>query len=54
AAYKRDMTSHTRGQGLVNPSIAGSEAKRKVVANRLADKIREAREKRSAKPKKRK
>ncbi|KAF4672614.1 hypothetical protein FOL47_000302 [Perkinsus chesapeaki] len=46
AAYKRDMTSHTRGQGLINPSVAGSEAKRKVVANRLADKIKEAQEKR--------
>ncbi|KAF4701127.1 hypothetical protein FOZ63_011311, partial [Perkinsus olseni] len=54
AAYKRDMTSHTRGQGLINPSIAGSEAKRKVVANRLADKIREARDKRRAKPKQKK
>ncbi|KAF4651201.1 hypothetical protein FOZ61_010671, partial [Perkinsus olseni] len=54
AAYKRDMTSHTRGRGLINPSIAGSEAKRKVVANRLADKIREARDKRRAKPKQKK
>ncbi|KAF4696088.1 hypothetical protein FOZ60_002317 [Perkinsus olseni] len=35
-------------------SGSGSEAKRKVVANRLADKIREARDKRRAKPKQKK